>query len=159
MKRSHHIVAGIAASLTLAFATGAYAQPAAGFGPGPCAAYGTQAGPGAGMGPGSRMGGPGQMGPGRMMGAGQMGPGRMGAGFGGQGAGNQLMTSEEWAAHREKMFSAATPEERQQIAAANHAEMQKRAAEKGITLPQQFGPRGGMGPRFRSAPQAPAATE
>lgn len=149
MKRSHHIVAGIAASLTLAFATGAYAQPAAGFGTGPCAAYGTQAGPGAGMGPGGRMGGPGQMGPGRMM----------GAGFGGQGAGNQLMTSEEWAAHREKMLSASTPAERQQIAAANHAEMQKRAAEKGITLPQQFGPRGGMGPRFRSAPQAPAATE
>ena len=149
MKRSHHIVAGIAASLTLAFATGAYAQPAPGFGPGPCAAYGAQAGPGAGMGPGWRMGGPGRM----------MGAGRMGAGFGGQGAGNQLMTSEEWAAHREKMFSAATPQERQQIAAANHAEMQKRAAEKGITLPQQPGPRGGMGPRFRSAPQAPAATE
>jgi hypothetical protein len=143
MKRSHQIAAGIAASLTLAFATAAFAQPAAGYGPGPCAANGTQAGPGAGMGPGGRMGG----------------PGRMGAGFGGQGAGNPLMTSEEWAAHREKMFSAATPEERQQIAAANHAEMQKRAAEKGITLPQQFGPRGGMGPRFRSAPQAPAATE
>ena len=143
MKRSHHIAAGIAASLTLAFATAAFAQPAAGFGPGPCAAYGTQAGPGAGMGPGWRMGG----------------PGRMGAGFGGQAAGNQLMTPEEWAAHREKMAGAATPEERQQIAAANHAEMQKRAAEKGVTLPQQFGPRGGMGPRFRTAPQVPAATE
>ena len=155
MKRSHHIAAGIAASLTLAFATAGFAQPAAGFGPGPCAANGTQAGPGAGMGPGWRMGGPG-----RMMGAGRMGPGRMmGAGFGGQAAGNPLMTPEEWAAHREKMLGAATPEERQQIAAANHAEMQKRAAEKGVTLPRQFGPRGGMGPRFRSAPQAPAASE
>lgn len=149
MKRSHQIAAGIAASMTLAFATAAFAQPAAGFGPGPCAANATQAGPGAGMGPGWRMGGPGRMGPGRMM----------GAGFGGQAAGNSLMTSEEWAAHREKMLGAATPEERQQIAAANHAEMQKRAAEKGVTLPQQFGPRGGMGPRFRSAPQAPAASE
>lgn len=149
MKRSHYTAAGIAASLTLAFATTAFAQqPAAGFGPGPCAEYGTQAGPGAGMGPGGRMGGPGRM-----------GAGRMGAGFGGQGAGNPLMTSEERVAHREKMFSAATPEERQQIAAANHAEMQKRATEKGVTLPQQSGPRGGMGPRFRTAPQAPAAAE
>jgi hypothetical protein len=144
MKRSHHIAAGIAASLTLAFATAALAQPAAGFGPGPCAEYGTQAGPGAGMGPGGRMGGPGRM---------------MATGFGGRGVGNQLMTTEEWTAHREKMFNAATPEERQQIAAANHAEMQKRAAENGITLPQQPGPRQGMGPRFRTAPQAPAATE
>lgn len=143
MKRLHHIAAGIAASLTLAFATAAFAQSAAGFGPGPCGAYGSQAGPGAGMGPGWRMGGPGRMGP----------------AFGGQAAGNQLMTPEEWAAHRDKMVSATTLEERQQIAAANHAEMQKRAAERGITLPQQVGPRQGMGPRFRAAPQAPAATE
>jgi hypothetical protein len=69
------------------------------------------------------------------------------------------MTPEEWAAHREQMLNAATFEERQQIAAANHAEMQKRAAERGISLPQQVGPRQGMGPRFRAAPQAPAATE
>jgi len=145
MKRTHHIAAGIAASLTLALATAAFAQPA-GFGPGPCAMYGAQqgaaAGPGWGMGPGGRMGFGGRMGP----------------AYAGRGYGNQLMTSEEWATHREKMFNAATPEERQQIAAAIHAEMQKRAAEKGVTLPQQPGPRAGYGPRFRTAPQAPAET-
>ncbi len=57
-------------------------------------------------------------------------------------AGQQLMTPEERTAMREKMRAAATPEERQQIMAANHAEMQKRAAEKGITLPEQPGPYG-----------------
>jgi hypothetical protein len=35
-----------------------------------------------------------------------------------------------------------TPEERQQMALANRAEMQKRATEKGITLPQHRGHRG-----------------
>jgi len=62
--------------------------------------------------------------------------------------GQQLMTPEERIAMREKMRTAATPEERQQLMAANHAEMQKRAAEKGITLPEQPGPygRAGRGP-------------
>ena len=41
------------------------------------------------------------------------------------------------------MQSAKTPEERQQIAAANRTEMQKRATEKGMTLPENRGPRGG----------------
>lgn len=62
----------------------------------------------------------------------------------------QLMTREERAAFRGKMQAAKTPQERQQIAMANRAELQKRAAEKGITLPEHRGPqahsgRGGRG--------------
>jgi hypothetical protein len=82
----------------------------------------------------------------------------MGPGFDGPAFGNQLTTPEERTALIEKMRNAKTPEERQQIAAENHAEMEKRAKEKGITLPE-FGPRGGFGPGFRRAPQAPATTE
>jgi hypothetical protein len=62
-------------------------------------------------------------------------------------AAQQLMTSEERTATMEKMRNAKTPEERQQIATATHTEMQKRATEKGITLPEHSGPQGrGMGP-------------
>jgi hypothetical protein len=78
------------------------------------------------------------------------GHGPMGVGAAGHGAGQQLMTPEERTALREKMRNAATPEERQNIAAANHAEMQKRATEKGITLPEH------RGPHFGGTPQAPA---
>jgi hypothetical protein len=66
--------------------------------------------------------------------------------------GARLMTPEERTALREKMRNA-TPEERQQIAAATHAEMRKRAQEKGVSLPEGHGPRAGTGA------QAPAATE
>jgi hypothetical protein len=76
-----------------------------------------------------------------------------GMGGAGHGAGQQLMTPEERTAVQEKMRSASTPEERQQIAAANRAEMQKRAQEKGVTLHE------GRGPRHGTAPQAPATTE
>jgi hypothetical protein len=55
-------------------------------------------------------------------------------------AGAGLMTPGERAAWREKMRNARTPEERRQIAQANRAEMEKRAAEKGVTLPEQHGP-------------------
>ena len=75
------------------------------------------------------------------------------SGGAGHGAGHQLMTPEERTALREKMRNAKTPEERQKIAAATHAEMQKRAQEKGITLPEHHGPRTG------ATPQAPATTE
>jgi hypothetical protein len=74
----------------------------------------------------------------------------MGAGAAGHGAGQQLMTPEERTALIEKMRNAKTPEERQQIATANHAEMQKRAQAKGITLPEH------RGPHFGGTPQAPA---
>jgi hypothetical protein len=64
--------------------------------------------------------------------------GAMGHGSMGQGAGigAQLMTPEEQTAMREKMRAAKTPEERQKLAEANRSEMQKRAKEKGITLPE-----------------------
>lgn len=58
-----------------------------------------------------------------------------------------LMTPEERTAFRDKMRNAKTPEERQQMASANRAEMQKRAAEKGITLPEHRGQ--GTGPAAR----------
>lgn len=67
----------------------------------------------------------------------------------GKNAAQSLATPEERTAMREKMRNAKTPEERQQIALANHAEMQKRAAEKGITLPERGEHRGegrGTGP-------------
>jgi len=72
-------------------------------------------------------------------------------------AGLGLMTPEERTALREKMHAAKTPEERQQIAIANRTEMEKRAKEKGITLPEHRGHRGlhGSGP----ATTPPAATE
>lgn len=70
----------------------------------------------------------------------------------GHGAGNPLMSAEERTAFREKMRNA-SPEERQQIAAAHRAEMQKRAQERGVT------PREGRGPRGGAATQAPATTE
>ena len=71
---------------------------------------------------------------------GGMGHGPMGAGL---AAAQQLMTPEEQAAFREKMQNAKSAEERQKIAEANRIEMQKRAKEKGITLPQHRAPRSG----------------
>jgi hypothetical protein len=91
---------------------------------------------------------PGQMGGG--MGHGPMGGGmgmhaRGGMGHGAMGAGaaaaQQLMTPEERAAFREKMQNAKSAEERRTLAEANRAEMEKRAKEKGITLPEPHGPR------------------
>lgn len=78
---------------------------------------------------------PGQMG-------GGMGHGPMGAG---PAAAQQLMTPEEQAAFREKMQNAKSAEERRKLAEANRAEMEKRAKEKGITLPEPHGPRAGFG--------------
>ena len=66
--------------------------------------------------------------------------GTMGQGPAGMGAGHSLMTPEERTALQEKMHNAKTPEERQKLAQATRDEMQKRAKEKGITLPQHGGP-------------------
>jgi hypothetical protein len=111
MKRSHRIAIGIAASL------------------------------GVGLGAAAVLAHPGQMGDGMGMHArGGMGHGPMGAGPAGQMGGHQLMTTEEQAAFREKMQNAKTPEERRTLADANRTEMQKRAKEKGITLPEPHGP-------------------
>jgi uncharacterized protein involved in copper resistance len=95
---------------------------------------------------------PGQMG-GAMGKHGQMGGmqhGQMGGmGHGAMGAGptaaQQLMTPEERAALREKMQNAKSAEERRTLAEANRAEMEKRAKDKGITLPEPHGPRAGFG--------------
>ena len=135
MKQSHKFAAIAALGLGLA-----------------ATAYSASEQMGAGMGPqdGMQHGATGEMQHGMK---GGMKHGGMGGGAAGHGAGQQLMTPEERTAMREKMRSAKTPEERQQIAAANHAEMQKRATEKGINLHEH------RGPRMGSAPQAPASTE
>ena len=95
--------------------------------------------------PGMMMGGP--------MGMGGMGHGPMGAG---PAAAQQLMTPEEQRAMIEKMQNAKTPEERQKLAEVNRAEMEKRAKEKGITLPQPHGPHAGFGPQSMPPFAAPA---
>jgi hypothetical protein len=136
MKHSHKFALGIVAALGLGIAVGAHAQPGQMGG-----------GMGAHMQGGMHQGAMAGMQHGDMGGAGH-GP-MMGVGVAGQGAGQQLMTPEERTALREKMRNAATPEERQKIAAENHAEMQKRAQERGFTLPEHRGPHFG-------APQAPA---
>jgi len=98
--------------------------------------------------------------PGQMMGGGMGMHGKGGMGHGPMGAGpaaaQQLMTPEEQSAFHEKMQNAKTPEERQKLAEANRAEMEKRAKEKGITLPQPHGPRAGFGPNFAPPFAAPA---
>jgi hypothetical protein len=132
MKRSHRIALGIAASIGLGLGAAAvFAHP------------------------GQMTGGP--MG---MQGMGGMGHGPMGMGHGPMGAGpaaaQQLMTPEEQTAFREKMQNAKTPEERQKLAEANRAEMEKRAKEKGITLPLPHGPRAGFGPQTMPPFAAPA---
>jgi len=139
MKRSHKLATAVALSLGLGLAAGVYAQPGQmGGGMGPGMHGGMQHGMKGGMGPGAMKGGPG-------------GPAAM----------QQLMTPEERTALQEKMRNAKTPEERQQIAQATRAEMQKRAQEKGITLPEHRGPRGrmGTGPAAAAAPQAPTDAE
>lgn len=141
MRNLNKVATGIALALSLGFAASAFAHPGPmGGGMGP----GAQGGPRHGGGYGMAYGGPG-------------GPGRGAMHFGAQG-GQPLMTQEERTAMREKMRAAATPEERQQIAAANHAEMQKRAKERGITLPEHRGPhgRGGFGPSVAPKPATPA---
>jgi Spy/CpxP family protein refolding chaperone len=136
MKQSHKFAAVAALGLGIAVAA-AYANPGQmGGGMGPQG--GKQHGAQGGMQHGTKGG---------------MEHGGMVGGAAGHGAGQQLMTPEERTALMEKMHNAATPEERQKIAEATRTEMQKRAQEKGITLPEQRGPRTG------TARQAPATTE
>jgi hypothetical protein len=52
----------------------------------------------------------------------------------------ELMTPAERLAMMDKMMDAKTLEERQAIMTANHTEMEKRAKDKGITLPAGHGP-------------------
>jgi hypothetical protein len=123
MKQSYKFAAGVVASLGLGIAVAtAYANPGQ---------------MGGGMGPQMHM-------------KGGMGPGAMKGGPAGPAAAQELMTPEERTALQEKMRNAKTPEERQQIATATRTEMEKRAKEKGITLPEH------RGPHFGGTPQAPA---
>ena len=118
MKRSHKIALGVAAALGLGFgAATVIAQPGHAGGAMEMHAKG-------GMQHGAQGG---------------MGHAAMSAEGHGPAAAQQLMTPEERQALREKMHNAATPEERQKLAETARAEMQKRAKEKGITLPQHSG--------------------
>jgi len=127
VKRSHKTAAGIVAALSLGVAAVAFAQP------GPM---------GGAMGPQMKGG---------MHARGGMGHGPMGQGGAGMGAAQSLMTPEERVALQEKMRNAKTPEERQKLAQANRAEIEKRAKDKGITLPEPHGPHAGFGPQFGPA--------
>ena len=147
MKPTYKFAAGVIASLGLGIAVAtAYANPGQmGGGMGPQSKGGMQHGTQGGMQHGAQGG---------MQHGTQGGTQHGGMGGGAEhGAGQQLMTPEERTALQEKMRNARTPEERQQIATATRAEMQKRATEKGITLPE------GRGPNTGTAPQAPATTE
>jgi hypothetical protein len=135
MKRSHKIAVGILASLGLGFTV--------------AAAYAHPGGMSGGMGP-EAMGGV-QHGM-----SGGMGHGAMSGGAAGPMAG--LITPDERAALQEKMRNAKTPEERQKLAETTRAEMQKRAKEKDVALPEHRGPHAGFGPNAAPAPQAPGAT-
>jgi hypothetical protein len=139
MKQSRRIALGAVASavaLGLGLAVTAYGHPGAAFGP-------QDAGP-AGFGPGAMHG----MGPG-------MGSPMTHGGFGGPMVAQELATAEERHAFIEKMRNAKTPEERQKLAQANRAEIEKRAKEKGITLPEAHGPHAGFGPRLAPPSVAP----
>lgn len=70
--------------------------------------------------------------------------------------GSQLMSNQERVEHRNKMRSAKTAEEREQVRLQHHEQMQLRAKEQGVTLPDTppaqgggqgrgMGPGGGMG--------------
>jgi Spy/CpxP family protein refolding chaperone len=122
VKRSYKAAAGIAIALSLGLAAAAFAQP----------------------GPAAEDRAPqaqddGQHG---MMGHGGMAGAMMHGGMSGAGAGvhQSLITPEEHTAFQEKMRNAKTPEERQKLAQEMHEEMQKRAKEKGLTMPQHGGP-------------------
>ncbi|MDP2240746.1 MAG: hypothetical protein Q8K18_11375 [Burkholderiales bacterium] len=135
MKNLNKIATGIALTVSLGLAATAIAHP---WQMGGNRGQGAQAGQQQGM----------QYGAHKQAARGGLRDGAAGRGAQGAQTGRQLMTTEERTAMREKMRAAATPEERQQIAVANHAEMQKRAQEQGITLPEQRGPRNraGTGP-------------
>lgn len=60
--------------------------------------------------------------------------------------GAQMMTQQEMLEHRERMRAAKTLEERERIRAEHHQRMVIRARERGVTLPEEMPPRGGMGP-------------
>ena len=60
--------------------------------------------------------------------------------------GSDLMTPQEREAYLEKLRSAKTQDERLKLRDEHRAEMQKRAKEQGVTLPEPRGPRAGTSP-------------
>lgn len=63
--------------------------------------------------------------------------------------GSQLMTNQERIEHRNKLRAAKTAEEREQVRLEHHEQMQLRAKERGVTLPDAPPPQGGgMGRRM-----------
>jgi hypothetical protein len=63
--------------------------------------------------------------------------------------GSQLMTNQERIEYRNRMRTAKTAEEREQVRLEHHKQMQERAKERGVTLPDEPLPRAsgrGMGP-------------
>lgn len=72
--------------------------------------------------------------------------------------GSDLMTPQERDAYIEKMRSAKTQDERLKLRDEHRAEMQKRARDQGVPLPEPRGPRAGKAPAPAGAPGAgPAA--
>ncbi|WP_431854946.1 hypothetical protein [Azospirillum sp.] len=61
--------------------------------------------------------------------------------------GSQLMTQQERTDYRNRMRQAKTAEERERVRQEHHSQMQARAQERGVTLPDEppARPRGGMG--------------
>ncbi|BDT79396.1 hypothetical protein [Polynucleobacter yangtzensis] len=115
MKKINKIAIGVVASLGLGLGI---------------ASVHAQQGPMGGMGNG--------MGPGMMRG--QMMQGQMMGQNANMKIMRELMTPAERLAMMDKMIDAKTIEERQAIMTATHTEMEKRAKEKGITLPAGHGP-------------------
>jgi len=65
--------------------------------------------------------------------------------------GSQMMTQQERSEYQTRMRAAKTAEEREQIRQQHHEEMQARAKERGMTLPEEP-PARGMGPGGRMGP-------
>ena len=59
--------------------------------------------------------------------------------------GRDLMTPEEIDQQRNRMRAAKTEQEREQIRAEHHKQMQARAKERGVALPEELPPRGHRG--------------
>lgn len=148
MKRSYKVAATLTAALGMGLAAVAFANPGA-------MGEATGSGMGPGMGRGMAMHG-GSTGQAKGQAMGHQAMGHQAQGHQAQGrqamgeaadhaAIEQIMTPDERTALMEKMRSAKTPEDRQQLAQATRTEMQKRANEKGITLPEQRGPQGRAG--------------
>lgn len=66
--------------------------------------------------------------------------------------GSQLMTRQERITFRNRLRAAKTAEEREQIRLEHHKQMQQRAKERGVTLPDTPPPVGGGGMRMGSGP-------